>query len=155
MGRLKFEVVMVYVDGIEGLDNVNIFDYDFFLGIKGIGWILQELGLVGQGLSYGVSDLVMSVVVNFYFYVFDNFFFFEYWDWVEDWLYKICYLLNILGVKQLLLFFQLFIDFMALVWVVVGGMLFSVVISGFYLFVLYYRFCFMLDRVKELVGQVI
>ena len=154
MGRLKLEAAMAYADGTEGLDNANTSDYDFLLGIKGIGRTSQELGLAGQGLSHGASDSVMSVAANPYFYVPDNFLFLEYWDRVEDRLYKIRHSLNILGVKQPLPLFQPPIDPMALVRAVAGGMPLSAAISGLHLPVPHYRFRFMLDRAKELVGQV-
>jgi|GEM_PF-2546508 len=88
-----------------------------------------------------------------YFYIPDNSLFLDYWNRVEDRLYKIRNSLNIDGVKQALPLFQPPIDPMALVQAVAGGASLSSIMAGARVPVPHYRFNFVFYKAKELVQR--
>lgn len=70
---------------------------------------------------------------------------------VVDWLFKICNSLNFEGVFCRLLFFDLSIDLVMLVWVVVFGVDVFVVFSGFSQLLFLVWFCILVVWVVEMV----
>lgn len=88
-----------------------------------------------------------------YFYIPENREFAEYWDRVEDRLYKIRYSLNLDGVKQLLPLFEPPIDVMALVRAVGSGMGLAQALADFNVAVPHYRFTFILAKARELTSR--
>ncbi|MEM9218659.1 MAG: hemopexin repeat-containing protein [Cyanobacteria bacterium P01_F01_bin.150] len=99
------------------------------------------------------AGVVHENVGNPYFYIPENEQILKYWDRVEDRLYKIRHSLNILGEKQPLPLFQPPIDPMALVRAVAGGGGLSAALAGQMVTVPHYRFTFMLNKARELVGK--
>jgi Tc toxin complex TcA C-terminal TcB-binding domain/Neuraminidase-like domain/Salmonella virulence plasmid 28.1kDa A protein/Hemopexin len=89
-----------------------------------------------------------------YFFIPENEFFVQYWDRVEDRLYKIRHCLNIEGIKQPLALFEPPLDPMALVQAAAGGGL-SQALASFNVAVPHYRFNYMLAKVREFTGHVI
>ena len=86
-----------------------------------------------------------------YFFIPQNQQFLDYWDRVQDRLYKIRHSLNILGIKQPLPLFQPPIDPMALVQAMASGGSIGSVLAGLGAPVPHYRFSFMLNKAQELV----
>ena len=103
--------------------------------------------------SLTFAGTVHDSIVSPYFYVPENELFTDYWTRVEDRLFKIRHCLNIMGIKQPLSLFQPPIDPMALVNAVAGGGGFSAAIAGMSAQVPHYRFNFMLNKAKDLVGK--
>ncbi|WP_299462925.1 hemopexin repeat-containing protein [uncultured Microscilla sp.] len=95
-----------------------------------------------------------DTILNPYFFVPENELFIEYWNRVEDRLYKIRHCLNILGIKQELPLFQPPIDPMALVNAVAGGGGLSAALDNMAAPVPHYRFTYMLSKARELTGKV-
>lgn len=91
-----------------------------------------------------------TAVPNPYFHIPDNDLFLDYWNRVEDRLYKIRNSLNIDGVKQALPLFQPPLDPMSIVQAVAGGGGLSQVLSASNVAVPHYRFGFMLNKAREL-----
>lgn len=164
MGNIALSDDRSYFDGTEGLHNPSG-DYDFLMGLSGVD---VDLSISGQATteqtssgSFSIEDLPpsvgthLSIAKNPYFFVPENHMFIEYWDRVEDRLYKIRHSLNILGVKQPLPLFQPPIDPMALVRAVAGGMPLSSAIPGLSGPVPFYRYTAMRDKAKELSDMVI
>jgi hypothetical protein len=89
-------------------------------------------------------------VLSPYFFIPENELFLNYWNRVEDRLYKIRQSLNIEGKKQALPLFQPPIDPMELVKAVAGGASISEVVAGLDVAVPPYRFKFMLGKAREL-----
>lgn len=85
-----------------------------------------------------------------YFHIPENREFADYWNRVEDRLYKIRYGLNIEGVKQRLALFEPPIDVMALVRAVGSGMGLAQALADFNVAVPHYRFSFILGKAREL-----
>ncbi|NEQ09751.1 MAG: hypothetical protein F6K37_28550, partial [Moorea sp. SIO4E2] len=96
---------------------------------------------------------IHSSVTEPYFYIPENQNLIDYWDRIEDRLYKIRHSLNIMGIKQPLPLFQPPIDPMALVRAVAGGGGIGGAIAGLSVAVPHYRFNFMLNKARELVGK--
>ncbi|NER88851.1 hemopexin repeat-containing protein [Moorena sp. SIO3A2] len=96
---------------------------------------------------------IHSSVTQPYFYIPENQNLIDYWDRIEDRLYKIRHSLNIMGIKQPLPLFQPPIDPMALVRAVAGGGGIGGAIAGLSVAVPHYRFNFMLNKARELVGK--
>ncbi|AOW98559.1 hypothetical protein BJP34_03050 [Moorena producens PAL-8-15-08-1] len=96
---------------------------------------------------------IHSSVTEPYFYIPENQNLIDYWDRIEDRLYKIRHSLNIMGIKQPLPLFQPPIDPMALVRAVAGGGGIGGAIAGLSVPVPHYRFNFMLNKARELVGK--
>lgn len=94
-----------------------------------------------------------SIVDSTYFFVPENELFLEYWDRVEDRLYKIRHCLNILGFKQPLPLFQPPIDPMALVRAASSGAGLSQIVAGLGVPVPHYRFTFMVNKANHLIGR--
>jgi hypothetical protein len=91
-----------------------------------------------------------ATVPNPYFFVPENTTLLEYWDRVEDRLYKIRHCLNILGISQPLPLFEPPIDPMALVRAVAAGASLNRAIAGLNVPIPHYRFEFMLRKAQEL-----
>jgi DNA-binding transcriptional MerR regulator len=126
-------------------------DYDFLLDFTNDR---LDLSIGGQNLSQAAAvSTQVSVARNPYFYVPDNYLFHEYWNRVEDRLYKIRQSLNILGIRQELPLFDPPIDPMALVQAVAGGMSVGAALSAQAVEIPPYRFSSMISRAKELAGQ--
>ncbi|MBN1552587.1 hypothetical protein JW979_14020, partial [bacterium] len=90
-----------------------------------------------------------------YFYIPENREFADYWDRVEDRLYKIRYSLTIEGVKQKLSLFEPPIDVMALVKSVGSGMGLSQALADFNVAIPHYRFTFILSKARELTSRLV
>ena len=99
------------------------------------------------------TGTVHQTVSRPYFFIPDNDRFLDYWNRVEDRLYKIRQSLNIDGVKQALPLFQPPIDPMSIVQAIAGGSSLSQITSGSLVPVPHYRFNFMFYKAKELVGR--
>ena len=95
-----------------------------------------------------------DTVLKPYFFIPENGLFLDYWNRVEDRLYKIRHSLNILGKKQPLLLFQPPIDPMALVQAVASGAGIGQALAGMNVAVPPYRFSFMLAKARELAQKV-
>lgn len=98
---------------------------------------------------YTIHDSNLSA----YFFIPENELFLEYWDRVEDRLYKIRQSLNIKGIKEPLPLFQPPIDPMALVLAASSGAGISAAMSSLNVAVPHYRFNFMINKAKELINQ--
>ncbi|MDJ0518511.1 MAG: hemopexin repeat-containing protein [Trichodesmium sp. MO_231.B1] len=96
---------------------------------------------------------IHSSVTQPYFYIPENQNLIDYWDRIENRMYKIRHGLNIMGIKQPLPLFQPPIDPMALVRAVAGGGGIGGAIAGLSVPVPHYRFNFMLNKARELVGK--
>ena len=92
-------------------------------------------------------------VANRYFFVPANPLFNDYWNRVEDRLYKIRHGLNIMGISQPLPLFEPPIDPMALVQAASSGAGLSAALSSLNIAVPHYRFSFMVRKAQELVGK--
>ena len=99
------------------------------------------------------TGTVHQTVARPYFFIPDNDRFLDYWNRVEDRLYKIRQSLNIDGVKQALPLFQPPIDPLSIVQAVAGGSSLSQITGGSAVPVPHYRFSFMFYKAKELVGR--
>jgi hypothetical protein len=95
----------------------------------------------------------IASVANPYFYIPDNSVFSDYWNRVEDRLYKIRHCLNIMGISQPLPLFQPPIDPMALVQAVSTGASLSSALASLNIPVPHYRFSFMLRKAQDLVQK--
>ena len=100
-----------------------------------------------------IEGTVHHSVKSHYFYIPENPLFLDYWNRVEDRLYKIRHSLNILGIKQALPLFEPPIDPMALVQAVGSGASLSQALSARNVAVPHYRFSFMIYKAKELVQK--
>lgn len=98
-----------------------------------------------------VHDTILTHSV--YFFSPENAQFIEYWDRVEDRLYKIRHCLNIMGEAQPLPLFQPPIDPMALVQAAAGGGGLEAALASLGVSVPHYRFNFMLDKAQQLVQK--
>lgn len=94
-----------------------------------------------------------SIEKSSYFFIPENDLFLDYWDKVEDRLYKIRQSQNILGIKQPLPLFQPPIDPAALVRAASAGGGISAAVANVSIAVPHYRFSFMLNHVKGLIAQ--
>ncbi|MGA9377611.1 MAG: hypothetical protein WBV73_02320, partial [Phormidium sp.] len=92
-------------------------------------------------------------VLSPYFFVPGNELFLDYWNRVEDRLYKIRHCLNIMGISQPLPLFQPPIDPMALVQAVSSGAGIRAALASLNIPVPHYRFSFMVYKAKELVQK--
>ncbi|MEL6854698.1 MAG: neuraminidase-like domain-containing protein, partial [Cyanobacteria bacterium J06607_13] len=99
------------------------------------------------------TGTVHQTVARPYFFIPDNDRFLDYWNRVEDRLYKIRQSLNIDGIKQALPLFQPPIDPMSIVQAIAGGSSLSQITSGAAVPVPHYRFSFVFYKAKELVGR--
>jgi hypothetical protein len=103
----------------------------------------------GQTLAY-MAGTPHASVGNPYFFVPENSQFGDYWERVEDRLYKIRHSLNILGISQPLPLFEPPIDPMALVQAVAAGAPLSSALASLNIPVPHYRFTFMLRKAQDL-----
>ena len=103
--------------------------------------------------SLSHSGTVHESVANPYFFVPENTNIIGYWGRVEDRLHKIRHCLNIEGVKQPLPLFQPPIDPMQLVNAVAAGGSLQAALEGMNMPVPHYRFNFMLNKAREIVGK--
>lgn len=124
----------------------DVGDYDFLMFLENTASI-QETDLSFSGSAHD------SIIDKSYFYIPENEQFLEYWDRVEDRLYKIRHCLNIFGVKQPLPLFQPPIDPAALVRAASGGGGFGAALEGMSVPVPHYRFTFMHDKAEALVQK--
>ncbi|WP_273327712.1 hemopexin repeat-containing protein [Vallitalea guaymasensis] len=97
---------------------------------------------------------VNDSLVNPYFFIPENWNFINYWNTVEDRLYKIRHCMNIMGINQPLPLFQPPIDPMALVQAVAGGMSLSQAVAVSDGSTPHYRFSFMINKANELASKV-
>jgi hypothetical protein len=118
--------------------------YDFLFDISGD--TTEE-----KSLTY--SGTVHESVANPYFYIPENTVLLDYWERIEDRLYKIRHCLNIMGISVPLPLFQPPIDPMALVNAVAGGGGLGAALAGLSAPVPHYRFTFMLNKAKELASK--
>ena len=111
--------------------------------------MMEESELNPQPDAMAPSNIHDSII-NGYFHIPENSLFLDYWNRVEDRLYKIRQSLNIMGIKQPLPLFQPPIDPMAIVQAVGSGASLSQALAGGSVQVPHYRFMFMLNKAKEL-----
>ncbi|NEO90758.1 MAG: hypothetical protein F6K56_11100, partial [Moorea sp. SIO3G5] len=134
--------------GIEGIHDLGAeldsSQYDFLFDVSGDNRDQKSLTFAAN---------IHSSVTQPYFYIPENQNLIDYWDRIEDRLYKIRHSLNIMGIKQPLPLFQPPIDPMALVRAVAGGAGIGGAIAGLSVAVPHYRFNFMLNKARELVGK--
>ncbi|MEM9985690.1 MAG: hypothetical protein AAF804_11425, partial [Bacteroidota bacterium] len=123
--------------------------YDFLLFLENELSVDTSLNFAGKSLA----QVHENITQHPYFYLPENELFIEYWDRVEDRLYKIRHCLNILGVKQPLPLFQPPIDPMALVQAASSGAGLSQGLAGLGIAIPHYRFSFMARKAQELVGK--
>ena len=107
---------------------------------------------VGKSSSGGTAHDSM-LTNSAYFFSPENAQFIEYWDRVEDRLYKIRHCLNIMGEAQPLPLFQPPIDPMALVQAAAGGGGWEAAMASLGVSVPHYRFNFMLGKAQQLVQK--
>ncbi|MEZ4712471.1 MAG: neuraminidase-like domain-containing protein [Caldilineaceae bacterium] len=100
-----------------------------------------------------VEDAPLTSIGHPYFFVPENELFTEYWNRVEDRLYKIRQSLNILGISQPLPLFEPPIDPMALVQAVSSGASISSALASLNVPIPHYRFSFMVRKAQELVQK--
>lgn len=100
-----------------------------------------------------VEGTVHHSIKNHYFYIPENELFLDYWNRVEDRLYKIRHSMNILGIKQALPLFEPPIDPMAIVQALGSGASLSQALPGRSVSVPHYRFSFTVYKAKELVQK--
>ncbi|OUC11704.1 MAG: hypothetical protein B0A82_26270 [Alkalinema sp. CACIAM 70d] len=110
----------------------------------------REYDFLVYPLETEVGTMPHASVLHPYFFVPENTVLLEYWDRVEDRLYKIRHCLNILGISQPLPLFEPPIDPMALVRSVATGASLSSAIASLNVPVPHYRFEFMLRKAQEL-----
>lgn len=127
----------------EDLINQSV-DYDFLLELENAP--VPETTPTPVTMASTVHDSVD----NPYFFIPENLLFTEYWNRVEDRLYKIRHCLNIEGIKQPLPLFQPPIDPMAVVQAVSGGASLGVALTENPVMVPHYRFSFMLAKAQDL-----
>ena len=108
--------------------------------------------LVGTELAIS-NGTVHRSVQSPYFFIPDNDLFLDYWNRVEDRLYKIRQSLNIDGIKQSLPLFQPPLDPLAIVKAIAGGASLSQIAGDSAVAVPHYRFSFMFYKAKELVQK--
>ena len=121
-------------------------EYQFLLGLEG-----ADAGVVELSTSPTVHDSI----ANSYFFIPDNEVFLDYWDRVEDRLFKIRHCLDILGIETPLPLFQPPIDPQALVQAVGSGASLSDAISGAGgVSIPHYRYTFMAAKAQELTQKV-
>ncbi|WP_293116023.1 hemopexin repeat-containing protein [Moorena sp. SIO4G3] len=135
-------------NAIEGIHDLGAeqdsSQYDFLFDVSGDNRDEKSLTFAAN---------IHSSVTQPYFYIPENQNLIDYWDRIEDRLYKIRHSLNIMGIKQPLPLFQPPIDPMALVRAVAGGGGIGGAIAGLSVAVPHYRFNFMLNKARELVGK--
>ncbi len=133
------------IEGIHDLGaEADSSQYDFLFDVSGDNRDEKSLTFAAN---------IHSSVTEPYFYIPENQNLIDYWDRIEDRLYKIRHSLNIMGIKQPLPLFQPPIDPMALVRAVAGGGGIGGAIAGLSVPVPHYRFNFMLNKARELVGK--
>ncbi|WP_424101523.1 hemopexin repeat-containing protein [Moorena producens] len=133
------------IEGIHDLGaEADSRQYDFLFDVSGDNRDQKSLTFAAN---------IHSSVTQPYFYIPENQNLIDYWDRIEDRLYKIRHSLNIMGIKQPLPLFQPPIDPMALVRAVAGGGGIGGAIAGLSVAVPHYRFNFMLNKARELVGK--
>ncbi len=98
-------------------------------------------------------DTPHESVTSPYFFIPSNTLFHDYWNRVEDRLFKIRNSLNIDGIKQALPLFQPPIDPMSIVQAVGSGASLAQALGSINASVPHYRFSFMVQKAKELVGK--
>ena len=118
--------------------------YDFLFDVDGLREESRSLTHAGR---------VHESVGMPYFYVPENEQILDYWTRIDDRLHKIRHCLNIMGVKQPLPLFQPPIDPVAIVSAVASGGSVSAALAGLQVAVPHYRFTFMLNKTRELVGK--
>ncbi len=135
--------------------NIGDDDYDFLflLDLENDGEDAYS-SLTFSGSEHDGLATINASIINPYFHIPENNVFLEYWDRVEDRLYKIRHTLNIMGEKQPLLLFQPPIDPMALVNAVAGGGSLSSVLGMLSTTVPHYRFSYMLEKAKAYTEKV-
>ena len=121
-------------------------DYDFIFQ-------LENADLSAHDTTFSFAGTVHDSVADPYFFIPENSLFMEYWDRVEDRLYKIRNSLNIMGIEQPLPLFQPPIDPAAIVSAVAGGGL-SAALAGMDMEVPHYRFSYMISKAKEFAQMV-
>ncbi|MTI33032.1 hemopexin repeat-containing protein [Xanthovirga aplysinae] len=104
--------------------------------------------------SLSFAGTIHDSIANPYFFIPENSLFIDYWNRVEDRLFKIRNSLNIMGEKQPLPLFQPPIDPMALVNAVAGGGSLSSALADFHTPIPHYRFSFMLNKAREFAQKV-
>ncbi|OJJ19150.1 hypothetical protein BKI52_20260 [marine bacterium AO1-C] len=129
-------------------------DYDFIFDLENANYDEEEEKVISSYDSFSFAGIVHDSISDPYFFVPENSLFIDYWDRVEDRLYKIRHSLNIMGIKQPLPLFQPPIDPMAIVNAVAGGGGMSDALASLTMEVPHYRFSYMLNKAKEFAQQV-
>lgn len=123
-------------------------EYEFLLDLENANDSPIVLGHLFSG------GTVHDSLVAPYFFIPENKFFINYWNTVEDRLFKIRHCMNIMGIKQPLPLFQPPIDPMAIVQAVGSGMSLAGALQSLDSTVPHYRFNFMLNKARDLASKV-
>ncbi|MBD1584498.1 Tc toxin subunit A-related protein [Pseudoalteromonas sp. S16_S37] len=148
MGKVVLEAPKAYKDFKHYSGNMQE-NYDFLIDMENSGTVANY----EPSLSFAATQF--DTITRPYFYLKENDLFTEYWQRVEDKLYKIRSNLNIDGVAQPLPLFQPPIDPMALVNAVAGGgsVASAVAAAGGAGTVPDYRFDVMLSKAREITSK--
>ncbi|MCD4813873.1 hypothetical protein K8S19_09315 [bacterium] len=137
--------------------------YQLYTELYPDNWQATLLALENSPVNNSLPDKMVAIpglpnddfVARGYFVIPENDLFIQYWDRVEDRLYKIRQCLNIEGVKQPLPLFQPPIDPMALVQAAAGGGGFAAALADLGAPVPHYRFNVILNKSREFASRVI
>ncbi|MCF6442145.1 hemopexin repeat-containing protein [Pseudoalteromonas luteoviolacea] len=148
MGKVVLEAPKAYKDFKHYSGNMQE-NYDFLIDMENLGTVANY----EPSLSFAATQF--DTITRPYFFLKENDLFTEYWQRVEDRLYKIRSNLNIDGVAQPLPLFQPPIDPMALVNAVAGGgsVASAVAAAGGAGTVPDYRFDVMLSKAREITSK--
>ena len=121
-------------------------EYDFLFDLENATPRTGDQSLTFAGNVHNTID-------DPYFFIPENDLFIDYWNRVEDRLYKIRHCMNIMGVEQPLALFQPPIDPAALVQAASGGGGAAALAGATQFMVPHYRFDFMLRKAQDLVAK--
>ncbi|MEM8809807.1 MAG: neuraminidase-like domain-containing protein, partial [Cyanobacteria bacterium P01_G01_bin.38] len=148
--------ILPEVRSYENLLNPDPRETDFLLDT---GSVVEPNGAAEITEATEVTELAIATgtvhqtVESPYFFIPDNSQFLDYWNRVEDKLYKIRHNLNIDGVKQALPLFQPSIDPLTVARSIAAGGNLSQIMASTNVTVPHYRFNFMFYKAKELVHR--
>lgn len=134
-------------DELYHYDGTSQESYEFLIDLENS----VDLANPEEGLTF--AGTVHDTIANPYFYIKENGLFIDYWNRVEDRLFKIRHCQNIMGIEVPLALFQPPIDPMALVNAVAGGGGLGAAIAGLSSPIPHYRFNFMLNKARELTNK--
>jgi hypothetical protein len=122
-------------------------NYEFLFDLENSA----DLAHPEEGLTF--AGTVHDSIASPYFFLAENDLFIDYWNRVEDRLFKIRHCQNILGIEVPLALFQPPIDPAALVGAVAGGGGLGAALAGLSTAIPHYRFTYMLNKARELTSK--